>query len=109
PGHARHHINSISASHADGNHSKTSGIYSVRIGSDHHATRERIVFQHYLVDDTSTWFPETNTIFIRNRREEVKYLAALFVCNVQVFFCTCTGYDKVIAVHRRRYCNLWPT
>src|SRR5690606_23903176 len=47
PGHARHHINSISASHADGNHAKTSGIYSVRIGSDHHATRERIVFQHY--------------------------------------------------------------
>ena len=57
----------IGTTYSNSNHSKSTGIYRMRVGSYHHSTRKSIVFKNHLMYDPSTRFPKTNSILIRNR------------------------------------------
>lgn len=62
PGNICHDVDSISAANTTSNHTQTTSVRRVRISTDHESTREGIIFQNDLVDDTRTWLPETETI-----------------------------------------------
>lgn len=47
-----HDINGISTSNTAGNHSETTSVGGVRVGTDHQTTWEGIVFENDLMDDT---------------------------------------------------------
>ena len=64
PRKARHDVNSIRTTDTARNHAETTSVRGVRVGTDHETTREGIVFEDDLVDDTRTWPPETKTILI---------------------------------------------
>ena len=63
----RHHVYSVCAAHTDSNHTETTSVWSVTICTNHHPTRERIVFENDLMNDATTWTPETNTVLLRRR------------------------------------------
>ena len=79
------------------------------IGSNHHSTWEGIVFQDYLVDNSSTWLPKTNAILIRYRGKEIIDLFVFIFCFAQIFICANFRLNQVIAVNSRRHSNLRAT
>lgn len=48
----------------------------MRIGSDHKGTRERIVFEDNLVDNTTSWLPEAHAKFAGRGSEKIVDLKA---------------------------------
>lgn len=50
-------------------------VRRVRVGADHHPSRERVVLQHDLVDDAGPGPPEADPVLGPRRREEVVDLA----------------------------------
>ena len=79
----------------------------MRVGSNHHSARKGIVFQHHLMDNSSTWFPESNPIFVRYRLKEVKHLSRGVVGRFQIGSSTLFGLDQVIAMHSCWYSYFW--
>ena len=73
------------------------------ICANHHTAGERIVFQYYLVNDPCSRFPEADTIFIRNRREEVIYFFIYVYGYGKILFCPYFCLYEVIAMHGRGY------
>lgn len=57
-----HDVDSISTTNTTSDHTQTTRVRGVRVGTDHKSTREGIVFQNDLVDDTRARLPETETI-----------------------------------------------
>ena len=109
PWQSSHHITGICPTYTNCNHPKTTCIRGMGIGSNHHSTWKSIVFQDYLVDNSSTWLPKTNAILIRNRGKEIIDLFVFIFCFAQVFICSNFRLDQVIAVNGRRYSNLGTT
>ena len=58
------HIHGIGTAYAHGYHTETAGIWSMGICTHHHTAREGIVLEYHLVDDTSSWSPESDVIFL---------------------------------------------
>ena len=58
------HVYRICTAHTYCYHTETSGIGRMRVGSYHHTTREGIILEHHLMDDSSSWTPESNMIFL---------------------------------------------
>src|SRR5687768_6325883 len=79
------------------------------ISTDHHTSREGIIFKDYLVNDTGTGAPETNAIFIGYGRKEIKYFLAFGVRVSEVFLSTCFCYDKVVAMYGGGNSNCRPS
>ena len=71
--------------------------------TNHHSSREGIVFQDNLVDNSSPGLPETNSVFVGYRGKEVKNLFGLLGSHFKVYFGTFFGLDKVVAVYGCRY------
>ena len=63
PWEARHDIDGVCTTYADRDHSESASIRGVRVGADHHSARECVVLEHYLVNDSRTGAPETNSVF----------------------------------------------
>lgn len=61
---AGQHVYRICTAHTYCYHTETSGIGRMRVGSYHHTTREGIILEHHLMDDSSSWAPEANMIFL---------------------------------------------
>src|ERR1700753_441846 len=58
-----HNVDSVSTADTNGSHSKTSGIWCMGISTNHQATRESIILENNLMNDTGARFPEANVIF----------------------------------------------
>ena len=54
----------IRATNADREHSQTSRIWCMAIGTNHHSSRKCIVFKNHLVNNSCPRFPEADSIFI---------------------------------------------
>mmetsp|Transcript_9262 Transcript_9262/g.34262 ORF Transcript_9262/g.34262 Transcript_9262/m.34262 type:complete len:209 (+) Transcript_9262:1368-1994(+) len=74
PWQSSHYVNSVSSSNTNSNNAQTSCVHSVRISTNHESTWECIILQYNLMNDTRSWFPETNSVFCSRRSEEVIHL-----------------------------------
>ena len=72
PGETSHDIDGISTADTDGGHAKTTSVRGVGVSSNHQTTRESIVLQDDLVNDTGAGLPEANVILSSGRGKEVK-------------------------------------
>lgn len=63
PRNASHNIDCICTTYTTCNHPETTSIGSVRVGSYHEPTGERVVFENDLMDDTRAWFPEPESVW----------------------------------------------
>ena len=61
------------------------------IGSDHHSARESIILDHHLVNDTGTRFPESDTVLVRYRLQEIEYLTTGLIGTFQIGFSALLG------------------
>lgn len=52
---------------------KTASIGCVRVSSDHEQSREGIVLEDNLMDDTGAWLPESNAVLSARGLQELVY------------------------------------
>ena len=95
-----HDVDSVSSTDTNSSHSETSGIGSVRIGSNEESTRKSVVLQHDLVDDTRAGPPETNVVLCTRRGEEVVDLLVDILGAGQVLLSADLGFNKMVTVDR---------
>ena len=93
----------ISTTNTNSHHSESTGIRRVRISTHHHTTREGIVFEYHLMDDTSTRTPKTDMVFLRNRFQEVINLLVGLASLRKVLCNTHIRTNQVITMNRGRY------
>ena len=93
------HIHGISATDTHSYHTETAGVWCMRIGTYHHTSRECIVLKHHLMDDTGTWSPESDVIFLRYRLQEIIYLLVGLTCFRKVLNSTHVCTNQVIAMY----------
>lgn len=108
PRHAGHHVHGIGTAHADRQHAQTSRIGSVGIGTHHHAAGKGIVLQHHLMDDSRPGSPETDSVFVGHRAQEVVHFPVRVEGPRQVASRPVLGLDQVVAVHRRGHGRPFP-
>jgi len=98
PGHACHYVHRIGAAHADGNHTQSTRIGGVRIGTNHHSSRKGIILQHHLVDDPGAGFPEAYPIFVAHRFQKIKDFLVVLQGSLQIGVAVVMGQNKMVAV-----------
>jgi hypothetical protein len=57
-----HDVDSVGTTDTASNHTETTGVRGMRVGSDHETTGERVVLENDLVNDTRTGLPEAETV-----------------------------------------------
>ena len=77
----------------------------MRVCTNHHSSWECVVFQYHLMDDSCSWFPEANMIFLRYRLQEVVNLFVAFHSCRKIVFYTLVGTNQVVAMHTCRHCH----
>ena len=95
-----HDIDSVGSSNTTGDHTETSGVGGVRVGSDHHETWEGVVLEDDLVDDTGSWLPETDTVFGTGSGKEVVNLLVDVDGSSKILDTSNLSLDQVITVDR---------
>ena len=93
------HIHGIGTTNTHGYHTETAGVWGMGVSTHHHTSREGIVLKYHLMDDTSTWSPESDVIFLRYRLQKVIYLFISLACLRQVLCSTHVGTNQVIAMY----------
>ena len=78
PRNVSHHINSISTADTASNHVETTSVWSVRVRTDHETTREGVVLNDNLMNDTRTRLPEANTVLGTAASKEIVDLLVQF-------------------------------
>src|SRR5210317_1300298 len=104
PREAGHHIDCIGTTNADRDHPKAASIWRMRIGPDHHPTRECVVLKHHLVDNSRSGTPEADSVLGRNAPEEVVNLAVRVDCHSEVNRGANLRLDEVVTVNCRWDC-----
>mmetsp|Transcript_8070 Transcript_8070/g.13163 ORF Transcript_8070/g.13163 Transcript_8070/m.13163 type:complete len:599 (+) Transcript_8070:685-2481(+) len=107
PGHAGHHVHGVGAAHAHRAHAQAARVRRVRVRANHQATRESIVLQNNLVNDTAPRLPEPNAILCARRGKEIVNLCVCALSSCQVSVATIFSCNQVIAVNCRRDGSLW--
>jgi hypothetical protein len=64
PRNISHDVDGISTTDTTGDHAETSSVRCVRVGTDHESSRERIIFEDDLMNDTGARFPEPKTVLL---------------------------------------------
>jgi hypothetical protein len=85
---------------------RTYTVGSVRIGTDEETTRESVVLEQNLVDDTRAGLPETNVVLGASRGKEVVDLLVDADGAVKILLTTDLSLDQVIAVDGGRVGDL---
>ena len=109
PFHTSHHIYCIGTTNADGNHTQTTCIGRMRIRTYHHSTREGIIFQYHLMNDTRTRLPEADTVSGRNVTQKIVYFFVCLGSSGNIFLGSSIGLYQMVAMYCRRYGNLFAT
>ena len=105
PGETSHDIDSVGTTNTNGGHTETTGVGSVRVGTDEESTRESVVLKHDLVNDTRAGLPETNVVLCARGGQEVVDLLVDLVGALQILLTTNLGLDKMVAVNGGRRGN----
>ncbi len=75
-------LHSISSTNTTSNHSQSTRIRSMRISSNHHQSRNGVIFENDLMNDTGSWFPETDAVLHKiKQREGCRISSCKLVCN----------------------------
>lgn len=93
-----HNVDGIGSSDSTGDHTETSGVGGVRVGSDHHSSGEGVVLEDDLVDDTGSGLPETDTVLGRGGGKEVVDLLVDVLGSGKVLKTLDLGLNQVVAV-----------
>ena len=75
----------------------------MRVGSDHHAARKGIVFEHDLMDDARPGFPETESVTVGHAPQEIVHLAVRLGGRRHVGGRSAVGHDQMVAMDRGRH------
>ncbi|KAH3664269.1 hypothetical protein OGAPHI_004621 [Ogataea philodendri] len=94
-----HDIDGISTTNTNSQLTQTTGVRGVGVGTDQQFTWESIVLKNDLVNDTGTWFPETNVVFCASRSKEVVNFLVQADSSGQISWTLLLGLDQVITVH----------
>jgi hypothetical protein len=57
-----HDVDGVGTTDTTSDHTETTGVGGVGVGTDHHETRHGVVLKNDLVDNTGSWLPETDTV-----------------------------------------------
>jgi hypothetical protein len=68
-----HDIDGIGSTDTTSDHTETTGVRGVRIGTDHHQTWNGVVFEDDLVDNTRTGLPESDSVLDKAQRMAGQY------------------------------------
>ena len=98
PGETSHDIDGVSSTDTNGGHTETTGVGSVRVGTDHKTTGESVVLEDDLVNDTRAGLPETEVVLGARRAQEVVNLLVDVVGASQILLATNLGLNQVVAV-----------
>jgi hypothetical protein len=101
PRKSSHDIDGVSTTDTDGSHTETTSVRSVGIRSNQETSRESVVLQDDLVNDTRARTPETKSVLGARRRQEVVHLLVDGLGSRQVLLTTDLGLNQVVAVHGR--------
>ena len=71
PRNVGHDIDRIGTTHTNGNHTEATGVRSMTIGTDHQTTRESVVFQDNLMDNTTARLPEADSVLCGGSLQEL--------------------------------------
>jgi hypothetical protein len=105
PGKTSHDIDGVSSTDTNGGHTETTGVGSVRVGTDHKTTGESVVLEDDLVNDTGAGLPETEVVLGARRTQEVVDLLVGLVGASQILLATNLGLNQVVAVDGGRSGN----
>ena len=100
PGQPCHHLAGVRASHADRQHPQPAAVRRMRVGADDQRARERVIFQHDLMDDAGPRLPESDPVFLRRRREEVVDFLILIDRAKEILLGAGLGSNQVVAMDR---------
>src|SRR5690606_19899404 len=103
PWQTSHYIHRIRTTNTNSNHAQSTCIWSMRVCPHHHTSREGIILEYHLVDDTRTRFPKSNSIFVGYISQEFIHLTVGDVRRLQVGFCIFIRLYQVITMHCGRY------
>jgi hypothetical protein len=78
PGKTGHDVDGIGTTDTTGDHTETSGVGGVRVGTDHHQTGNSVVLEDDLVDNTRTGLPETDSVLL-NRTLDTRQIKRIHV------------------------------
>ncbi len=81
----------------------------MRVRADHQRARRGIVFQHHLVNNPGTGFPEADAVFVGHVTQKVVDLVVLVLGRLQISFGANLGADQVIAMGGGWHSHLVPT
>jgi hypothetical protein len=95
----------VSSTDTNGGHTETTGVGSVRVGTDHKTTGESVVLEDDLVNDTGAGLPETEVVLGARRTQEVVDLLVGLVGASQILLATNLGLNQVVAVDGGRSGN----
>lgn len=102
PGKTSHDIDSISTTDTNSSHSKTTSVGGVRVSTDHQTTRESVVLQDNLVNDTGTGLPETDVVLGGGTSKEVINFLVNLVRTSKILVTSNLGLDQVVTVDGSR-------
>lgn len=97
-----HDVDGIGTADTNSSHAETTAVGGVGVSADEKTTRESIVLQDDLVDDTGAGLPETNVVLGAGGRKEVVDFLVDADGASQILAATNLGLDQVIAVHSGR-------
>lgn len=106
PGEVGHDINSISTTDTNGGHTETTTVDSMRISTDKKTTREAVVLEEDLMNNTRAGLPETDIVLGTSSRKEVVDLLVDVNSAGKILGTTNLGLDQVIAVDSSGVGNL---
>lgn len=93
-----HRVHSIRTTNTNGDRTKTTSVGRVRIGTERHQTRRRVVFQDGLVNDTRTRRPELDAILFASALQKVVDLLVAINAVLQVEVGATLADNHVVAV-----------
>lgn len=73
------------------------------ISTQHHQARRRVVLQDSLMNDTSSWWPELDSVFLRSRFQKIKNLAITLDRLWKIHVGTSLAHNHMVAVNACRY------
>lgn len=105
PFHSGHDIHRIGSTDSDGNHAQTACIRSMRIRTHHHTSRESVIFQYHLMDDTRSRLPESQSVMGSHAFQKIIYLLICLAGYGQIGLRSLESLNQVVTMYRNRYCR----
>lgn len=98
PGETGHDVDDISTSDTDGEHTETSSVGGMGVGTDEKSTGEGVVLENDLMDNTRSGLPETNVVLGGGGAKEVVDLLVDVDGSSKIGLATNLGLNQMITV-----------